>query len=217
MFSASSFNFGKFQSRKKSLESNLKPKHRLWFFFFSFYSKLKKKVQKCHEFSAHAEKNKITNLPSCSIRKKNKLRLLMTTVFNAQLTPTCQNISACISVSMNGRPKWSQRPGWACTESCARQLPVAASDRHGTALISWPVTIDTHSCAALGEQAEHRQRLEGAANTQTLMNTSKTSCHCLQDNERHLILLPERSCCCFTYFIVITFGGEFLFSQWQFL
>lgn len=72
-------------------------------------------------------------------------------------------------------PKWSQRPGWPCAESCTQQLPAAASDRHNTALISWPVTIDTHSCAELREQAEHRRRLQGAAKTQTLMNTFRTS------------------------------------------
>lgn len=100
---------------------------------------------------------------------------------NCSLLPLCKvntyvsELSGMHQCVYAWAPKWGQRPGWACTESCAQQLPVAASDRHSTALISWPVTADTHSCAALREQAEHRPRLRGAEKTQTLMNTFKTS------------------------------------------
>lgn len=95
-------------------------------------------------------------------------------------------------------PPQAQRSGWLCTESCARRLPAAASHRHSATLISWPVTVDTHSCAALREQAERRPRLQGAGKTQTLMNTSKSCCRRLPDKGRHLMLLPERSSCSLT-------------------
>lgn len=57
-------------------------------------------------------------------------------------------------------PAWGPRPGWACTSHVL--VHTAAPDRNIIALISWPVTIDTHSCAALREQAEHRRGLQGA-------------------------------------------------------
>ena len=114
---------------------------------------------------------------------------------------TCLNISSCVHVCecvcVHARvPPRSQRLGWVCTDSCAQQLPTAASDRHSNALISWPVTIHTHSCALLREQAEHRQGLQGAGkansgSTDTDENI-QGSCHCLQDQWGRLILFCLR-------------------------
>lgn len=114
------------------------------------------------------------------------------------LWPKCSKLiqtCACLSISAPRAyarlPQRGQRPGWARIESCARQLPAAASDRHSTALISWPVTVDTNSCAALREQAELRR---GAArcssgNTDTDEHI-RDFCHRLQDEGGHLMLLP---------------------------
>lgn len=101
-------------------------------------------------------------------------------------------------------PKWSQRPGWAYTESCTRQLPVAASDRHNTALISWPVTVDTHSRAEHREQAEHRQRQQGAAKSMETDEHIQDFCHRLLDKGCHFIRLPKRS-----YYIFTSHGIAF--------
>lgn len=109
------------------------------------------------------------------------------------------NISACVSLCVcvyAWLPRRVHRLGWARTESCAQQLPAAASDRHSTALISWPVTIDTHSCAALREQTEHRQRLQGAGKSQqwkrkTLMNTSKTSVNTFRTKDATSCFCPR--------------------------
>lgn len=82
----------------------------------------------------------------------------LTSVPNSKLLHVCvwrfmhTSVYVCVYAWL---PRRVQRPGWARMESCAQQLPAAASDRHSTALISWPVTIDTHSCAALREQTEH--------------------------------------------------------------
>lgn len=119
-------------------------------------------------------------------------------LLNAKLIHMCLNISACISLCVwclyAWVPLWVQRPGWARTESCAQQLPATASDRHSTALISWLVTIDTHSCAALREQTKHRPRLQGAGKASS-ENTDTDEhfqdfCH-LHDKGRHLMLLPK--------------------------
>lgn len=115
--------------------------------------------------------------------------LLTATVLDAKLKHTCQNISACISLHMHGRLSGARGLDERARSHGARQLPVAAADRHSTALISWPVTGDTHSCAALREQAERRQRLQGAVKTQTLMDTSKTSVIAFR-------IKDATSCCC---------------------
>lgn len=86
------------------------------------------------------------------LENAQKLELLVASV--TKFLHTCQNIPCMHQCLYAWAPKYIQRPGWACTESCTQQLPVTASDRHGAALISWPVTTDTHSCAALGERAE---------------------------------------------------------------
>lgn len=104
-----------------------------------------------------------------------KFELLVASV--AKFLHTCQNILCMHQCLYAWAPKYIQRPGWACTESCTRQLPVTASDRHGAALISWPVTTDTHSCAALGERAggAHDGGCKVRRKTQTLMNTLEIS------------------------------------------
>lgn len=104
-----------------------------------------------------------------------KFELLMASV--TKFLHTCQNILCMHQCLYACAPKYIQRPGWACTESCTQQLPVTASDRHGAALISWPVTTDTHSCAALGERAEGAldRGCKVRRKTQTLMNTLEIS------------------------------------------
>lgn len=142
-----------------------------------------------------------------NLNKKTKVLDFLCTVCLWQSLCMCVHMCTCIRVeecvpcecSYACVPLWVQRPWWACTESCAQQLAATASDRHSAPLISWPVTIDTHSCAVHREQSEHRQKLLlGAEEREASGENTDTDehipdfCHCLQDKAQQLMLFCPR-------------------------
>lgn len=107
------------------------------------------------------------------------------------------NIYACVHA---WAPPLNQRLRWVAQSHVAQQLRAAATDRHSSTLIIWPVTIHTHRCTVLREKTEHKLGLlvaggKAIVETHTLMKTFKNSVTTFRQTSATSSSVPVRSAC----------------------